>query len=960
MQSAMKIWKPGILFLLTMAPLWLHAQYFSMGQDPASIRWRQLKSQHFNVIFPAENETESRRLIFLLESYYPAVSKGLNHRPGKTNVILHPTSVMSNGIVSWAPKRMELYPCPPQGSYPQEWLEQLALHEFRHVVQISKMNQGFTHGLNLLLGQQASSLVLGLFIPSWFLEGDAVATETSLSPSGRGSFPIFETELRSQLVEKGIYSYDKAVLGSFKDQIPDRYLLGYHIIGYGRTIYGDTLWQNALNRTARYPFLITPFSQGIKHVSGLSKDKFYHRAMLSFDSLWTSLDKKNTPTPNQIQQPKSPLPYSDYHFPAMMEDGSIFCLRIGMNDIPRFVSFRPGGKERILYTPGDLAQDAVEYLAQKIVWTEEIPDLRWDNRSYSVVKIHDLKTGKTKILGRHSRYFAASPSGDFSQIVLAENTETGQNSIVILNTRDGSASFRYQSANNEQFLTPVFDDTGLKILSIALNEYGKRIVEIDIAKKQLKSLTKASYIEISGPVYGDHKIIYTAAYNGLDGIYSLDTTNNQIRQLVAARFGLKDVGFIGNDTLLFSTFQHGSHRATLACPGQGEVTSLQDPPRFGTRLDASLRSLEGPLVFSNKTLQDSILKIKTRPYHKFFHLLDFHSWAPAFVDAGNQNINPGFQLLSQNMLSTSTLSVGWEYLRAEQLGRMKVDYTYAGWFPLLDLKFEDGQRAFNMLNGGKSHRYTYKETDLSLQLSLPLNFSRNKYLRFFQAYAGSTLKIVKKTDNSPANLFEGNIHSLEWGFYAYNILRFTNKDIFPVWGQTLNLNVKQTPWGDASYGDVSCVTGNLFFPGIVRHHGIKLKAAYQIEGIGEYYFSDLISLPRGYPYNNITGFFTSSLDYAFPLLYPDLSIPGFTYIKRLKAAVFVDVAREIPTFSAKDFLSTGMDVTADLHFFRFYAPLELGLRTIYVKNTKELQFEFLWSIGLGAYGGKQDLRKFVH
>ena len=53
------------------------------------------------------------------------------------------TSVRSNGFVTWTPKRMELIVTPPQDSYAQDWIGQLSLHEYRHVVQISQLDQGF-------------------------------------------------------------------------------------------------------------------------------------------------------------------------------------------------------------------------------------------------------------------------------------------------------------------------------------------------------------------------------------------------------------------------------------------------------------------------------------------------------------------------------------------------------------------------------------------------------------------------------------------------------------------------------------------------------------------------------------------------------------------------------------------------------------------------------------------------
>jgi len=60
--------------------------------------------------------------------------------------------------------------------------------------------------------------------------------------------------LHAQLLEKGIYNFNKATLGSYKTFTPDAYELGYYLVGMGRKItvpnFGITLltmWQNILS-----------------------------------------------------------------------------------------------------------------------------------------------------------------------------------------------------------------------------------------------------------------------------------------------------------------------------------------------------------------------------------------------------------------------------------------------------------------------------------------------------------------------------------------------------------------------------------------------------------------------------------------------------------------------------------------------------------------------------------------
>ena len=196
------------LFLITISMI-SRGQYFVTGQDPASIKWKQINTNDFQIIFPQEAEKKALYVASLLEDLVEKGGKNLDWQPKKFSVILHTHSATSNGLVAWAPKRMELYTTSPQDNDAQTWLDHLTTHEFRHVVQLDKMEQGLTRLLNYVFGQQATAVVVGLYLPPWFMEGDAVCTETSLGFSGRGRSPEFEQELRAQIIEKGEFSYDK-------------------------------------------------------------------------------------------------------------------------------------------------------------------------------------------------------------------------------------------------------------------------------------------------------------------------------------------------------------------------------------------------------------------------------------------------------------------------------------------------------------------------------------------------------------------------------------------------------------------------------------------------------------------------------------------------------------------------------------------------------------------------------
>src|SRR6056297_1344178 len=106
------------------------AQYFQTGQDPASIKWRQINTENFQLIYPDYYEEQAQELAGKLEAVYNYGSYSLKHKPRKISVILHTQTVKSNGLVAWAPQRAEFYTTPHQAIYPQDWLEQLVIHEF--------------------------------------------------------------------------------------------------------------------------------------------------------------------------------------------------------------------------------------------------------------------------------------------------------------------------------------------------------------------------------------------------------------------------------------------------------------------------------------------------------------------------------------------------------------------------------------------------------------------------------------------------------------------------------------------------------------------------------------------------------------------------------------------------------------------------------------------------------------
>ena len=257
-----------ILILFIFFPINIFAQYYVIGQDPSSIKWKQLNSQYFRIIFPDGYQDKAQEYINLLELSHTSVSLPYIKENKKFQIVLHNQTVTSNAMVSPTPMHADFLEMPDQSTYAQTWAKQLTLHEYRHAVQMQKVNQGFTKGLTYAFGQQAIGGIMGVFLPFWFIEGDAVFSETIYSNSGRGRSPDFAMDLKAQVLDKKIYKYDKALYGSFKNYVPDHYTLGYELVVSGNINFGEDLWNNTLNKVARRPYIFVPFTKSIKDITG--------------------------------------------------------------------------------------------------------------------------------------------------------------------------------------------------------------------------------------------------------------------------------------------------------------------------------------------------------------------------------------------------------------------------------------------------------------------------------------------------------------------------------------------------------------------------------------------------------------------------------------------------------------------------------------------------------------------
>ena len=137
-----------VIFLLNASLV--KGQYFSLGQEPASTTWDQIRTENFRLIYPSNFSGKAKYLANAMEFAYRPMGFTMNSYPRQIPVIFHNNTTYSNAYVPYAPRRIEMNITPPQDNLSQDWLDQLILHELRHSVQYNHVRQGFTKGLSYI------------------------------------------------------------------------------------------------------------------------------------------------------------------------------------------------------------------------------------------------------------------------------------------------------------------------------------------------------------------------------------------------------------------------------------------------------------------------------------------------------------------------------------------------------------------------------------------------------------------------------------------------------------------------------------------------------------------------------------------------------------------------------------------------------------------------------------------
>ncbi len=973
-----------------------------LENNPPSVKWYRVNAPNFRVLYPKGFEEQAQRVANTFEHIRIAESKSMGVRPRKISIILQNQSSVSNGFVSIVPRRSEFYTMPPQDynfGGTNDWLNQLATHEYRHIVQFERANTGFNRVLYYLFGPATLAAMAITAVPHWFWEGDAVAAETAFTHSGRGRIPNFGLVFRTNLQEGRTFNYHKQYLRSYKHNIPDHYVLGYHMISYLRKRTGDpNIWEKIGKRAWSVPFIPFTFSNAIKKESGLYVTQLYREMVLDLQKTWKEEASSLRITPFEKVTTRKSNTYTDYRYPQVLNDGSVLAMKSGIGEIARYValkdtrllrkspeSFEPDGqeKERKIFIPG-IVNDAGMLSASgtKVVWSEYGFDPRWRVKSYSLIKAYDIATKRYWTVTKKTRYSGASLSPDGASIVTVESDNNYNATLLVIDGENGSVKKRFANLNDSFYSMARWSDDGKRIVALKTKNSLRSVVVFEYESGNETLLIPPSKENIGHPVLYRNYLFYNSPVSGIDNIYVYDILQQKRLQVTSSKYGAYNPTLSADGKVIYYNEQSRNGLDVVSIPFDPTAWKEFEIKENANAWYNVLAEQEG-----NPNLFDSVPQqsFETKKYSKLSGLINPYSWGAYFNSAFTQ---ADIGISSQDILSTTTLKAGYLFDINERTGAWHVGVSYQGWYPIIDVDFKYAKRSNNegnitydkvvgtdtTFNVTENLTFDWKETTLEAGIRIPLITTNSKYYGNFSFanYLGYThvTDFTNSIDGGgrvfPSNYLQfffrdyidnGSLLYNRFNLSAYRLLKQNRRDINSKWGQSIYLNWFSTPYGGNFSGNQFSFYSVLYFPGIFRHHSIWGYWAFQStdipiarvsgEGLDNYLFNNQIPLPRGLSsyISRFQKFYSISANYTMPIWYSDIAIGPLLNIQRFRGNAFLDYGFGSSQFGtnivSQPYTSVGGELKMDFNIFRFLPQFNIGVRYSYGLKPSVTQFEFL-------------------
>ena len=900
----------------------LSAQYYSWGADPTSFKWRQMRGEKYRVVYPDTARHTASEMTLYLDAVNNDIAYGYIHPQMSIPFVVHPSNMLSNGLVMWLPKRVEFLSTPDIDGYSMPWTKQLIAHEYRHAVQYNNLNRGIVKALSYIIGQQSSTIGL-LFMPLWMMEGDAVMSETEMSTFGRGLQPSFSMAYRAygDDITANLRRRDKWFCGSYKEYIPSHYNLGYFMCRHGYNTYGAILGNDMAELTARRPWMVVSNSWVFKKLYGTTQPRLFEDTFTTLNNHWQSLPEVEQTTEHiAIPEPKS---YTTYSHPMATNGGSIVALKEDLDTPSAFVLIDTDGGEKVLKHTGIVSTRPALDDFGRLWWTEYTRSALFAQKVTSTLYYHNIHSGRTTKYRSKANILYPTPT-EQGHMAWVEYTIDGRYHII--SNAGTEHSERTTLPHGVEIHGLAYDNATEALYAIITDDNGMHIARH--TDNGIESVTRAAYTTLSNLRASNGKLYFGSIASGRDELHCYDLATGKEYQLSNSTYGSFSPAPYNEEHIVATSYDKRGYLPVLQRITSDKEVSYRPHP------EATLLPESKPwgvvnldTVRYDAKASDSVrTKHPERRFSRIGHAVNVHSWAPAsynpyeIVEESKIAFNLGATLISQNLLSTTEgfLTWGWNHdegsvfkgmVRYYGLGvNLWASGTYGGQQNIHTVYFYNPEtQKIEFPDAPEKGRYY----SVSAGATLPLLFQRGYHTSQLSISTswnfsnGMTANVDKielgggKISNIKTIGYSEGVHQLSLGIGFSDQVRMAHRDFLPPWATVLSASYTLNPASNV-FGHLAVLYGKVYTPGFAKHHSFSIAASYQTS-IGGFQSDYLLSglafkstrlLPRGFSSYDIhnNNYVATSLNYQLPVWYPDGGWGGVIYFKRLRLNLGGDYA----------------------------------------------------------------------
>jgi len=607
------------------------------------------------------------------------------------------------------------------------------------------------------------------------------------------------------------------------------------------------------------------------------------------------------------------------------------------------------GEEKRITAIGYRTMNYLSVTNKKAVWTEFEMNPRRSEQNYSNIIYYDFTTRKKTRLTKQSRLFTPSFSNDGQSIVAVEITPDQLNKLVIVDGSSGKINQYIDNPENHFLTFPKWleDDSGFVFILRKNSQLA--LFTFELANQSYRQISNWTHHSVSDLNVKKDRVYFTASFDGIDNIYSVDLTipysetsssfSPSLIQHSSVAVGAYHPSLHPTkDTLLFSEFHHrGSYLSNMV---------VSSTAKKAVATVAFAEPMEQPQYLVNQISEEggNILdklpnkEFEVTSYKGLFKGLRLHSWSLTPDIA-----TPSLLLEWDNLLADAAINVFGGYNRNENSPFYNASLVYSKWYPQIRLSVGSAKRNTVIETPADTlARQKFDQHTIGSTVSIPLLWRKGDFSTRLWPYINYSHRLIRNPVFEEQEVDHFSINTMAIGMTLNSLRRRALQQVdsrvgfrlFFSYAQTLNSNQDQ----------LFRLNSSFYLPGIGQNHSVRLQANYRKQDLtNSYQFADGFSYPRGYSKRSNDDFIKLAINYHLPLAYPDWGYKGLTYFKRIRANLFFDYGKATSQHLEENtFKSAGVEIIFDNNFF-MELPVSIGWRNTFLLNKdieKKYEYEF--------------------